>query len=747
MALSLMTSNRPTFDRIAAILTALVIVGLMVFLLVRNEPIADPRLFFGLRIVLSLSAAILGASIPGFLNVRWSSGGLAVRAGGALALFVLTYVFTPDLVTDQGSKTGSITTKGPQSPVVQGTQGNVQMDLGTNPGTPEATPVAAQGAQQTQAPCSPVVTGTQRDVTVTFNGGCTIGMTPAQLKEIIDNIQAGRSIPSELLDHYDRLSRDFGVTDAALETFFRILGERKVAVTDLDAKLREIATKHLALLKKAEPLPSDDPAARARKEEAIAAINVGNYSLAEKLLVQAFDVELAAAKKAQNEANQCFLVAAETKADLGDLQAAQLQYDAAAVAFREAAELTPSTELLVRAEYLDQAGMMAIRAGLYSDATRDLSEALTLSEKALGPDAIELAPILNNLADAFHDQGRYPEAEPLHERALKIKEKVGAEDESLSTTLNNLAALYRDQGHYSKAERLYKRALAIREKVLGQEDPRVAHTLAGLANLYQVQGRFKEAEPLHERANAILEKLLGPRNPDLAIGLSDLATLYVRERRLPEAEPLFKRALEIYEATLGPDHPNNAITLNSLAILYFYEHRYNEAESLYTRALAIDGKMLEPGSPDLAQTINTGALIYEAEGRYTDAEPLYRRAIEIDEKALDPAHPNLVLHLNNLANMYIGQRRFAEAEPLLTRVLAIEEKRFGAGHQEIADCLDRLAAVYYLQRQYAEAEPLLRRAAAIDEKALGPNDPKTLQIREHMRQLMDASMHQKPDKS
>jgi hypothetical protein len=45
---------------------------------------------------------VLGATIPGFLSVGWSGSGLTVRAGGALALFVLTYLFTPDLATKQG---------------------------------------------------------------------------------------------------------------------------------------------------------------------------------------------------------------------------------------------------------------------------------------------------------------------------------------------------------------------------------------------------------------------------------------------------------------------------------------------------------------------------------------------------------------------------------------------------------------------------------------------------------------------
>src|SRR3981189_2594029 len=94
--------SSPQFDRVAATCAALVVVGLAVFLLVRNEEIADPRLFFVLRVVLSFSTATLGATIPGYLEIGWSGRGLAIRAGGAFALFVLTFLYTPDLVTKQG---------------------------------------------------------------------------------------------------------------------------------------------------------------------------------------------------------------------------------------------------------------------------------------------------------------------------------------------------------------------------------------------------------------------------------------------------------------------------------------------------------------------------------------------------------------------------------------------------------------------------------------------------------------------
>jgi hypothetical protein len=117
-----------SFDRIAATVAALVIVGLAVFLLIRNQPIADSRLFFVMRVVLSLSAATLGASIPGFLNLTWSGGGLAARSGGALALFVLTFVFTPDLVKDQRDIGGAQInqhSEGQLSPNIVSNKGNV----------------------------------------------------------------------------------------------------------------------------------------------------------------------------------------------------------------------------------------------------------------------------------------------------------------------------------------------------------------------------------------------------------------------------------------------------------------------------------------------------------------------------------------------------------------------------------------------------------------------------------------------
>jgi hypothetical protein len=63
-----------------------------------------------------------------FLNLSWSGSGLVIRAGGALALFVLTFVFTPDLVTDQK-------TNQPTQTINQSSTGTQSPPIVNNPGT------------------------------------------------------------------------------------------------------------------------------------------------------------------------------------------------------------------------------------------------------------------------------------------------------------------------------------------------------------------------------------------------------------------------------------------------------------------------------------------------------------------------------------------------------------------------------------------------------------------------------------
>ena len=87
------------WERVVASAAAVVVLAVALFLVVRNEPFRDPNLVVLTRIVLSTCVGALGAAIPGFLHIGVNARGLAIRAGGALALFVLSYLFTPSVLS------------------------------------------------------------------------------------------------------------------------------------------------------------------------------------------------------------------------------------------------------------------------------------------------------------------------------------------------------------------------------------------------------------------------------------------------------------------------------------------------------------------------------------------------------------------------------------------------------------------------------------------------------------------------
>ena len=82
------------------------------------------------------------------------------------------------------------------------------------------------------------------------------------------------------------------------------------------------------------------------------------------------------------------------------------------------------------------------------------------------------ATILNETALYHKARAAWAEAEPLFQRALTIREKaLGPEHPDLAISLNDLAALYQDISRFAEAEPLFQRALTIREKILDPEHP------------------------------------------------------------------------------------------------------------------------------------------------------------------------------------------------------------------------------------------------------------------------------------
>src|SRR5205085_1184787 len=139
----------------------------------------------------------------------------------------------------------------------------------------------------------------------------------------------------------------------------------------------------------------------------------------------------------------------------------------------------------------------------------------------------QAARLLDLAGSYLYERGRYAEADPFLQRALKIREKaLGHEHLDTAICLNHLGQLSHAQGKYEQAEAFYQRAFEIREKILGPEHLETATILYNLAVLHQAQGKYEQAEALYQRALRIREMELGPEHLDTAACLNDLAVLY-----------------------------------------------------------------------------------------------------------------------------------------------------------------------------------------------------------------------------
>ena len=132
-------------EKIAAFIFGVVFVVVMLYI---NLYVPNPTetQWFTFRVVLALAAAGVGALLPGLLSMTVPP---YIRAGGALALFIVVYWFNPPkLVTtppeDKKSTLAPLpaqqqpnlirqTTTGAGSPAIQGVQGDVSVTVEQNP--------------------------------------------------------------------------------------------------------------------------------------------------------------------------------------------------------------------------------------------------------------------------------------------------------------------------------------------------------------------------------------------------------------------------------------------------------------------------------------------------------------------------------------------------------------------------------------------------------------------------------------
>lgn len=183
-------------------------------------------------------------------------------------------------------------------------------------------------------------------------------------------------------DQLAELQRKYVLTDAALNNFLKILGEKPIAAEELDHKLREFADKYQQLKALINAAASDDPRVNDLKRQAREALDRADFPRAKQLLKEALAVDAEAEEKLKEGLHKRALSQAESLAQLGLLEYRQLDIDQAVNYIRQAVAKLPIDADEEQVNYLVLQGRMLLWPWPRPEGEQPLKEALAIVEKA-----------------------------------------------------------------------------------------------------------------------------------------------------------------------------------------------------------------------------------------------------------------------------------------------------------------------------------------------------------------------------
>jgi tetratricopeptide (TPR) repeat protein len=404
------------------------------------------------------------------------------------------------------------------------------------------------------------------------------------------------------------------------------------------------------------------------------------------------------------------------------------------------------------AEELDKAIAASLKADRWNEAIAKAEELLALRAKVQGPKHFEtmdaewllkglrrVAPMskedraayqsadsLKSQADTFDAQGKYSQAQPLHEQVLEIQRRLLTDDHPLTAaSYTALAHSLWIQGKYAQAQPLFEKALEIHRRLFTDDHPLTAKCYNNLASNLNSQGKYAQAQPLHEKALEICRRVLGDNHPQTANTYHSVAGNLHNQGKYAQAQPLFEKGLEIRRRVLGDDQQETAMSYSGVATSLDFQGKYAPAQPLYEKALSIRRRLLGDDHPITARSCNNLAHNLSVQGKYAQAQPLFEKALEINRRLLTDNHPETATCYNNVAANLNAQGKYAQAQPLFEQALEINRRLFSAGHPSTAHCYYNLASNLNDQGKYAQAQPLVEKALEINRRLLTDDHPDT----------------------
>ena len=338
-------------------------------------------------------------------------------------------------------------------------------------------------------------------------------------------------------------------------------------------------------------------------------------------------------------------------------------------------DLQEKEDLLKKALILHNLAWYLWLKGDYLLSKLKIDDAIGIRVKHLADGDNALLASMGLCATVLSSQGKYAEAEDMHQRTLTLQEKVlGLEHPETLTSMNNLGLVLSRQGKYAEAEDMLQRTLTLKEKVLGLEHPSTLTSMDNLGGVLSWQGKYVEAEDMHQRTLTLSKKVLGLEHPETLTSMNNLGLVLSRQDKYAEAEDMHQRTLTLQEKVLGLEHPLTLTSMNNLGGVLSQQGKYVEAEDMLQRTLTLREKVLGLEHPLTLTSMNNLGEVLSRQDKYAEAEDMFQRTLTLSKKVLGLEHPSTLTSMDNLGEVLSQQGKHAEAEEMRQRMLELSKK-------------------------------------------------------------------------
>lgn len=171
--------------------------------------------------------------------------------------------------------------------------------------------------------------------------------------------------------------------------------------------------------------------------------------------------------------------------------------------------------------------------------------ALRLLEKSQ-PRSITEATCLTDLAAVLEMTDRFDEALQAYESAFAIyQEKLGPDDIQLSPILTNMAVLYRRRREFARADSLLVRVLNMDTTAYGADHPAVARDLDAMGENRMHTGDYEAALRYLDQSQQILRRRYGSHHPEVGAVWNSISSIHAAQGEWDQAIRWTRDAYEL----------------------------------------------------------------------------------------------------------------------------------------------------------------------------------------------------------